>query len=313
MRVAVFSDLHAVLPAWNTFLKSSQAQGVEAYWCLGDVVGYGPYPIETLQAVRDLIEQHSANLYILGNHDAIATGLLPTGRIHGTEMTRSGVNVEAEDLTLSHQFRLKQGAPNLLEWLGSQAKSQANPYPGVYLAHGAYIDPVKQDMGKYPHAGRWEYATKSAPDAALQVRRIDQWYGEGSTRLALYGHYHVPTLFRASPKTLKSQQNDLHWNEWITLDGLADSPALINVGSLALPRKAPDDPTQVHSSYLLLDLPDQPEQMPLSSVKVCFCTNPYDWRTMVRNTTLFHDIYIMRDEVLRQIQNSSLPEGISNP
>ena len=312
MRVAIFSDLHAVLPAWESFLKSTRAQGVEAYWCLGDVVGYGPQPIETLRAIRDLIEANRVNRYILGNHDAIAAGLMRTGQIAGTEMTRSGVNVDAENLTLSHQFQLKQNALDLLDWLSAKRDSQANPHLGVYLAHGAYIDPAKHATGNHGHSGRWEYATKTPLNAATQAREINQWHGDRALRLALYGHYHVPSLSRAHLQKMSAENVDFPWNEWITLDNLADSPALINVGSLALPRKQADDPRQAHSSYVLLDF-DPSSDAPPEDIRVQFCTNPYDWRALVKDKRLFHDLYIMPDEVLRQIMNSSLPAGIPNP
>ena len=44
MQVAVFSDIHANLPAFEAILRDSDEVGVEERWCLGDVIGYGADP-----------------------------------------------------------------------------------------------------------------------------------------------------------------------------------------------------------------------------------------------------------------------------
>ena len=65
MRVLVISDLHANLTALEAVLADSGP--VDATWCLGDVVGYGPDPNEVVERLRDL-----PNLScILGNHDVV--------------------------------------------------------------------------------------------------------------------------------------------------------------------------------------------------------------------------------------------------
>ncbi|MBP1703872.1 MAG: hypothetical protein H6Q38_2979, partial [Chloroflexi bacterium] len=64
MRILVISDLHANLTALEAVL--AEAGKIDAAWCLGDLVGYGPDPNECIQTVRQL-----PNLVcILGNHDA---------------------------------------------------------------------------------------------------------------------------------------------------------------------------------------------------------------------------------------------------
>ncbi|MCJ7622890.1 MAG: metallophosphoesterase, partial [Anaerolineaceae bacterium] len=64
MRILVFSDIHSNLTALETVL--STAGNLDAYWCLGDLVGYGPDPNECIERVRVL-----PNLAcVRGNHDA---------------------------------------------------------------------------------------------------------------------------------------------------------------------------------------------------------------------------------------------------
>jgi hypothetical protein len=49
MRVAVFSDGHANLPALEAVLADITATGVDARYGLGDLVGYAPWPNEVLE------------------------------------------------------------------------------------------------------------------------------------------------------------------------------------------------------------------------------------------------------------------------
>jgi predicted phosphodiesterase len=46
MRVAVISDVHANYHALEAVLEEIDDEGVDALWCLGDTVGYGPLPNE---------------------------------------------------------------------------------------------------------------------------------------------------------------------------------------------------------------------------------------------------------------------------
>src|SRR3972149_9924222 len=70
MRVLILSDIHANADALSTVLSS--AGSVDAAWCLGDLVGYGPDPNECIARIKEL-----PNLVCLqGNHDAAATGHL---------------------------------------------------------------------------------------------------------------------------------------------------------------------------------------------------------------------------------------------
>ena len=71
MRYAIFSDVHANRQAWEAVLADALQQGTDTLVCLGDVVGYGPKPLEVLTAVREVTPN-----FVLGNHDAAACGRL---------------------------------------------------------------------------------------------------------------------------------------------------------------------------------------------------------------------------------------------
>jgi len=67
MRQALLSDIHGNLEALQAVLADVAKQNVDEIICLGDVVGYGPNPIECLELVMK-----KSKLTILGNHDQAA-------------------------------------------------------------------------------------------------------------------------------------------------------------------------------------------------------------------------------------------------
>lgn len=51
-KIALFSDIHANLPALEACLKSIDAQQLDAIYCLGDLVGYNIWPNEVIDIIR---------------------------------------------------------------------------------------------------------------------------------------------------------------------------------------------------------------------------------------------------------------------
>jgi putative phosphoesterase len=52
MKIALFSDIHANLPALEACLQSIEAQQPDAIYCLGDLVGYNVWPNEVINEIR---------------------------------------------------------------------------------------------------------------------------------------------------------------------------------------------------------------------------------------------------------------------
>jgi putative phosphoesterase len=65
MKVALIGDIHANLPALEAVLAHAEAQGVEAIWNVGDLVGYGAFPDEVVQRIR----KAENIISIAGNYD----------------------------------------------------------------------------------------------------------------------------------------------------------------------------------------------------------------------------------------------------
>ncbi len=64
MKVAVISDIHSNLHALLEVARDIEKENVEQVWCLGDVIGYGAFPNECVQWVRD-----NVSLCVSGNHE----------------------------------------------------------------------------------------------------------------------------------------------------------------------------------------------------------------------------------------------------
>jgi putative phosphoesterase len=64
MRIAIFSDIHGNLPALTAVLADIDRQHVDAVYCLGDLVGYAPFPNEVTARIRD-----ARIPTIMGNYD----------------------------------------------------------------------------------------------------------------------------------------------------------------------------------------------------------------------------------------------------
>src|ERR1051325_10273118 len=90
MRCALISDIHANLPALEAVLADiDRRPEVEAIYHLGDLVGYAPWPNETVERIRS-----RGIAGIAGNYDSTI----------GTGYTHCGCRYEnPEQEALSHQ------------------------------------------------------------------------------------------------------------------------------------------------------------------------------------------------------------------
>jgi len=62
MKLDLISDIHGNLPALRAVLD--EMPSVDMLVCLGDVIGYGPYPAECFELV-----QEQCDIILQGNHD----------------------------------------------------------------------------------------------------------------------------------------------------------------------------------------------------------------------------------------------------
>lgn len=158
MRILIISDIHANLEALQAVIDA--AGEVDAAWCLGDVVGYGPSPNECV----DLVQQLPNLICLMGNHDAAAIGIGETESFNPE--ARLSIEWQQEQLTEASQEFLQQ----------TRERQQAGDYT---LVHGSPRQPL------------FEYLLDTE-SAALSFQ-----YFQGN--FSLVGHTHIPVIFKQSP------------------------------------------------------------------------------------------------------------------
>jgi diadenosine tetraphosphatase ApaH/serine/threonine PP2A family protein phosphatase len=155
VRVAVISDVHANLYALEAVLGEIDREPPDAVWCLGDTVGYGPWPNECCDVVRS-----RADLALIGNHDLVALG--------STEVALAEFNPDAAEASIWTAQQLSEESRRFLEALEPTAELE-----GAQLFHGSPRDPV------------WEYVlTEFVAQEAFALT---------TAPLVLVGHTHVAT------------------------------------------------------------------------------------------------------------------------
>ncbi len=71
MRYGIFSDIHSNLEAYEAALEAMRGDGLGAYICGGDIVGYGADPSRCIELTKGFTDK-----VICGNHDWAAVGRL---------------------------------------------------------------------------------------------------------------------------------------------------------------------------------------------------------------------------------------------
>lgn len=64
MKIALLGDIHANLPALEAVLSHARQQSASAIWDLGDLIGYGAFPNQVIELLRDI-----RAISIIGNYD----------------------------------------------------------------------------------------------------------------------------------------------------------------------------------------------------------------------------------------------------
>lgn len=126
MKIALFSDIHANILAFNAILRDMDGEKPDAVYCLGDLVGYHIYPNEVVDEIRK-----RAIPTIKGNHDEKVTGLITTpealiepGKNHAYHLINSANRAYLKTLPahLKLEYHLGDDKLNLVFTHGSTRK-----------------------------------------------------------------------------------------------------------------------------------------------------------------------------------------------
>jgi predicted phosphodiesterase len=156
MRIALLSDVHGNLPAFEAVLADVRSEGVDAVWCLGDLVGYGAQP----DACVALAREH-CDVCLAGNHDLVVTEEISIAEFSPSAAaaalwTRENISAET------------------LDFLRERTPSDPDLEPALY--HASPRDPI------------WEYV--------LSARQAEECMDAMNGRVAVVGHSHVALWFR---------------------------------------------------------------------------------------------------------------------
>jgi predicted phosphodiesterase len=193
MVVAVFSDAHAHAEALDAVIAAALADGVDALWSLGDMVGQGPDPAHVVTRTRA-----SCAVALMGNHDYGATGSVPASRFGepGSPAMRS-IELACERL----------GEDDVV-WMRSRRPAARRD--GVQCWHGGPRNPVH------------EYVGASNAGVCLAVQRAE---------IGLVGHTHVAAAWRQTPRGASAvriavdEPLDLAGGKWLLNPGAVGAPS----------------------------------------------------------------------------------------
>ena len=217
---AIISDVHGNLEALHSVLEDIKQQGADEIVCLGDVVGYGPNPIECLKIVREI-----SHWCLCGNHDA---AIFMTHAVGFNEGAAKAVAWQREKM----QPRLLSLPGKVARWRWLEGLSASRQEGDVLYVHASPRDPIMeyvleedfQDMGFGPS------------QKAIEIF-------EHFDHIAFVGHSHRPGV----------ATHDFKWIKPAALDAMTyvfpkDKKTLINIGAVGQPRDKNKD-----SCYVLFD------------------------------------------------------------
>lgn len=169
MKTAIISDIHGNLIALEAFFTVTELLGVDRTVCLGDVVGYNPWPNECVE----LIKKHGIPT-IMGNHDRVAAGLQEP--ILFNDFAREAILWTRETLTDKNRDYLRM------------IPTQMTVDKKYLLVHGSISDPD-------------EYVL--TPVAA--ARNIKAMREATDVNICFFGHSHVVSCFSSDGSSYFSQ------------------------------------------------------------------------------------------------------------
>jgi diadenosine tetraphosphatase ApaH/serine/threonine PP2A family protein phosphatase len=161
MKLALFSDIHANLQAFDACVEHAQAWGAQRFALLGDFVGYGADPVAVLRRVRAFAD--AGALVVKGNHDAMAvTPPQEVQTVGDSTAAWTHAQLSPDDLAFLERLPLTL---------------QEGP---VFLVHAS---------ADQPQAWHYVYGHLAAE------RSLDAVAGIGDVRYVLGGHVHQQALY----------------------------------------------------------------------------------------------------------------------
>jgi predicted phosphodiesterase len=284
MKVALISDVHGNAPALQAVLADAEAQGVEAVWFLGDVLGYGPLPVSCIRR----LDRWRPPVWLMGNHDLAGIRIWETGQEQPSGIGRL-VPTPGDEwrIILWHVAQLRVGLTTERWQQLAAAPTWTMAAEGVYVAHGAIRSPDPRAAQNVSGDGN-SYIQPGSPALDETLDNLEALSGQGDRPwLLVVGHTHRVGLCRVGwekprqPTWREGPQLPVNTHEPIALDSAEGEMIVLSPGSAGYPRSARSDP---RAAYAVVDLEDR---------RAWFRRVAYDareaWAAMVHPPRDLHD------------------------
>lgn len=210
-KIAILSDIHANLEAFNAVLDVLSTMDITHYVCIGDIVGYNANPRECL----DLMMSLNPISCIMGNHDEYA----------GADHELYGFNPQAAEAITWTRNQLTADDRKLLLSFALSDTIRMQGLPTFMTVHGTLDCPEL-----------WGYVTNKLQAMASMANQIPY-------KLCFYGHSHKPMFFEKNEEDTKGYY--LPDNSPFQLK--PNNSYMVNVGSIGQPRDG--DPRAAFTVY----------------------------------------------------------------
>jgi predicted phosphodiesterase len=166
MKIGIFQDVHANLPALKKAVEVFRENGCDTIFHVGDLIGIGPYPGESLEFALSVHEME----FIMGNHDYLYPFGIPN--------PRPGLMSEEEE---QHQIWTHQE-------IGGRYKNDVATWPFVKEMHLSNNRQITFQHYGLDQQTNWfkNYIPNPGPTD------LDELFGDTSSEILFYGHNHVP-------------------------------------------------------------------------------------------------------------------------
>jgi predicted phosphodiesterase len=201
LRYAIISDIHSNLEALQAVLKTIEQEKIDKIVCLGDIVGYGPYPNECIELV-----QQNCEIILTGNHDFAC--------------------IESSEL-----FYFNEYAAKAIEWTVTVLSKENLEYlatlslvdkiENFYLVHSSPFEPQS-----------WDYIL-SLSEAKFNFSNFND-----NAKICFIGHSHHPIMFI---EYLENNKPDYTFKLVNQIQLEENNRYIINVGSVGQPRDSNPD------------------------------------------------------------------------
>lgn len=207
---AIISDLHSNIEALTAVAEDMQQFSVERIYCLGDVIGYGPSPVEVMRLIRSWHEANPSKCPVLlfGNHeeglleDSKAADFNPRAR-RALSWTRDQINSSPRD---------ERNA--FWDLLDTMSRSPTAEGDGAMFVHGSLRNETRDYV---------------LPADIHDRRKMNEIFTKMHKNVCFFGHTHIPGIWTESGRFQRPEQ----------FNGSVVVPAekvVINVGSVGQPR-----------------------------------------------------------------------------